>query len=114
MRIEKARVLNSIVIHENGSAGEITAELVAPGVGYRNFILKVDASYGLATTSGLLTLKSGLTVICSKYIHGSGAIDFSELAGFSAVNENEGMTATLAAGPGLSTCFILGFTASTS
>ena len=75
-----------------------TATLAAPGAGNRNSVLKVDASYGDSTVTGLLQVKSGATVIAEKAIHGAGAIDFDGDFGRVADSQNEAMTAELAAG----------------
>jgi len=74
-----------------------TATLAAPGEGKRMRVVKVDASYSSSSTSGLLQIKSGATVIFEKYIHGAGAHDFSDY-GLPAININEAMSAELAAG----------------
>lgn len=73
-----------------------TATLAAPGAGFRNRVVKVDASYETSSTSGLLTVKSGSTTIARKYIHGAGAIDFSDF-GFAALAGDEAISAELAA-----------------
>jgi len=73
-----------------------TATLADPGDGFRLHAVKVDASYETSTTSGLLTVFSGATIIARKYIHGAGAIDFSD-NGRMADNASEAMSAQLAA-----------------
>src|SRR3972149_7078881 len=75
------------------------ATVVAPGTEYRNRPVKVDASYSSSTVSGLLQIKSGATVIAEKYIHGAGALDYSDF-GIAALNRNEAVSAGLAAGGG--------------
>lgn len=74
-----------------------TGTLAVPGAGWRERVLKVDASYSTSSTSGLLTVNLG-TNSFTKYIHGSGAIDFSDMLGHPADSLNTAITATLAAG----------------
>jgi hypothetical protein len=42
----------------------------------RYYITGVDASYSVASTSGLLQLKDGATVVYEQYVHGSAEIPF--------------------------------------
>ena len=89
----------AVPVDATGSADNATATatLPAPGASLRNFVVKVDASFGTSTVSGLLQVKSGTTVIAEKYVHGSGAFDFPDLNGRPAINANEAMSAELAA-----------------
>ncbi len=88
-----------------------TATLTDPGDKWRMRITKVDASYSDSTTTGLLTLKSGTTIVAEKYIHGAGAIDVADW-GLPALNLSEAMSAELAAsgsGGVIGKVFISGF-----
>ena len=59
-------------------------------------VAKVDASYEVSTSSGLLQVKFGTVVVASKFIHGAGAIDFGVL-GFQNPTVNQLVEAVLAA-----------------
>jgi hypothetical protein len=83
--------------HDKQTNAVATATVVAPGAEYRNRVVKIDASYSSSTVSGLLMLKSGVTVIAEKYIHGAGALDYSDF-GIAALARNEAVSAELAAG----------------
>ncbi len=63
-------------------------------------VVKVDASYSVSTVSGLLTVFFGATEIGRKYIHGSGAHDFSTDVGYLNPDANVAVSATLDSGGG--------------
>lgn len=94
-RIQKQWTENDI--STAGAAVTITHAAVA---GVSHAIMKVDASYSDPTTSGLLTIKFGSVTKGRKYIHGAGALDFSE-AGYENPTANEEVSAVLAAGGGV-------------
>ena len=98
MRILESWKFNNAV---SGSDKQVNATAIAsipaPGVGKYNRIVKIDASYSVASVSGLLQIKSGAVVIFEKYIHGAGALDSPEV-GKRALNTNEAMSVELAAG----------------
>lgn len=65
--------------------------------GKRHVLVTVDATYSSSSASGLLTVQSGTTVIAKKYIHGSGALDFT-YKGLKALSRNQAISATLSSG----------------
>ena len=66
--------------HSFSEPGDTTAALLtvthAAEASRRHSVVKVDASYSVSTVSGLLTVLHGTTEVGTKYIHGSGALDF--------------------------------------
>lgn len=83
----------------NTTAGILTVTHAAVA-GRCHSIVKVDASYSASTVSGLLTVFFGATEKGRKYIHGSGALDFSADVGLFDVTPNEAVSATLDSGGG--------------
>lgn len=90
-------VKNSGVAVDSQTAAIATATAAAVALRH-NVVCKVDASYSSSTVSGLLTVTVGTTV-ATKYIHGSGALDFGVL-GFQNPTANQAITASLANGGG--------------
>ncbi len=85
---------------EIGNAtGALLTVTHAAAAGRRFAVVKVDASYAVSTVSGLLTVIQGTTTIGTKYIHGSGALDFGTDVGFMCP-ENTACSATLDSGGG--------------
>lgn len=69
-----------------------------PGaIARHNCVVKVDASFNNVLGTGLLTVKFGSVTKGRKYIHGAGALDFSEF-GYEDPVANEAVSATLEAG----------------
>ena len=79
------------------SATAADATATKAGVpGHRHFLVTVDASYSGSSTSGLLTVRFGTTVVAQKTIHGAGAFDFTYKGLAAGIGED--ISATLAAG----------------
>ncbi len=96
--IQADRLQNSY--SEIGDATGALLTVTHAAVALRRFaVVKVDASYSVSTVSGLLTVIQGTTTIGTKYIHGSGALDFSTDVGF-ICPENTACSATLDSGGG--------------
>lgn len=79
--------------------------------GRRHVMTKIEASYSSSSTSGLLVVRRGSTVIARKHIHGAGAMDLGD-PGFVA-STNEAVSAELSASgtAGVTgTVTVLGFT----
>jgi len=86
---------------EPGNATGALLTVTHAAVALRCFaVVKVDASYSVSTVSGLLTVFFGATEIGRKYIHGSGALDFSTDVGYLNPDANEAVSATLDSGGG--------------
>lgn len=96
--IKQQKPKGLIEAHDSQVNALASAVLSAPGVGRRNGVLMVDASFSDSTKSGLLQVKSGAVVIDEKYIHGAGALDYDHDVGRPANLPNEAVTAELAAG----------------
>lgn len=92
-----SQVKYPLVSDDSQTNATATATLAAPGTGWRNRLLKVDASYSTSATSGVLTVNMGTNTF-TKYVHGSGAIDFADIFGIPADSLNTAITVTLAAG----------------
>ena len=112
---------NDLVVdkYEHGwiSPGDTTAAeltVTKSGVaGRAHAVTKVDASYSSGAVSGLLTVTfNGITA--KKYIHGSGALDFSADVGYLDATAGNDIVAVLANGGGgiVGTIVMSGYTTS--
>ena len=101
------RIQNAFTENDEGTAN---ADLTVthPAITQRhNVIVKVDASFSDVAGTGLLTVKFGSTTKGRKYIHGAGALDFSEF-GYENPTANEAVSATLSAGgAGITGCLTM-------
>lgn len=87
---------STILAKDSKDNAEATATATAGTNQSRYFITGVDASYSVSSTSGLLQLKDGATVIHQQYVHGALTLSFpsaiigSKDAAFSAVLATSG------------------------
>lgn len=91
------QVKNSWVEKGESNDDEAITTTHAAVVGRHHVGVKFDASYESSSSSGLLQITYGTTIIAHKDIHGAGAIDFGDL-GFQNSTVNSLISATLAAG----------------
>ncbi len=95
--VKKHKASNQVDAYATADNALATATLAAPGAGWRNSILRVDASFNDVTINKTLTVKSGTTTIFVRDCIGSVSIDFDKDCGKPAINPNEAMSAELAA-----------------
>lgn len=82
---------------KSGANAAVTVTKSTPRATDHNVIVKVDASFSNILGTGLLTVKEGSRIVGEKYIHGAGALDFSEF-GKENTTAGEDVSATLSAG----------------
>lgn len=82
------------VVAEATNANAVATRAAAAGM--RHVLVTVDATYSSTSTSGVLTVEFGSTVVAKKYIHGSGSLDFT-YKGLIA-DKNQSIVVTLASG----------------
>lgn len=93
--ITQTREHPSTILAKDSQDNAIATATAAAGTNQsRYFITGVDASYSVASTSGLLQLKDGTTVVHEQYVHGALELSFpSAIIG----SKNTAFSAVLAA-----------------
>ena len=86
------------LLQDSADNAQVSITIPAPGVGWRNRILKADASYSSSTVSGNLSITNLAGGSAIKTIHGSGAFDFPDIYGMPTANTNQSIVVTLPAG----------------
>lgn len=94
---EMDRIQNAWTENDVSTANAAVTVTRTAATGKHHCVVKVDASFSDVLGTGLLTIKFGTVTKARKYVHGSGAIDFSEF-GYENPVVSELVSATLAAG----------------